>query len=948
MTAEGEAAVTPSGYRAADSTDRSRTPRSLLATVTAGTLIAVSALIGAGEGAHALPLPLDPDDPVVSDIWTNPIARADDQNHEVELEILEIHPPGADSGTALEVGGEVAVRLRISNNTSDTLSQITLLAQRQEAAWDNAAARVATAANGLTSYPYYGTQVVLPETIAPGESTDTTMRISTDAADAITLAITQPGSYPLRIALSGQLDGVASHLDSQRFLLPVTAAPGTETPATPETPETTLDPALAAPLEEEPGTPTTLLFPLTTDTELLGGETGEAPEYPPLLMSSEDLAGELAAEGRLSRLIDAFLAAPLPVREAACLAIDPELLTVVERMTDGYTISDQRVSSAKQNQRLRDLWTASNQPTAGVPGSGVAAAEAFLEKLRTAAADTCTVALPWANTDLNAVTDTGNRWLLREALQRGSTTISEVLGVTPLDNVVIPGGGYVSPTTAANLGLADTSGEPATLEQAWEVQASNQETATANTSRASLDDPEITPPETSPVPPPATPVKVLVADNTVWRTPTADRFHQLAPGITAVSYQGSLSATLATLGAAPETVGYANPASRFDYTMDSRPARTLSGQAAIRLTVDKGDADTPVLIMPPAQLEATDATMILNTAAELLDSGQAQPFTLPEYLNPNAQQQSELAAAVASNGLPDPTSFGAPFADPAAITETEILRVTQQSSYIDDLTGIMFNDAGIVLTRYGFTAPLRQDLLRAMTLNTRRTYTGHASATAEADRLLNENRDALQQLRSSVALLPPGNVYTRTSNSSPLIIVAQNGLPLPAAAQILYAGPENAKITTPGVIRIPARGSLTLQMTADLPDDNQRTDLTVWLASPEGATISDPVEITVQPRPNIMGTVGIVALGILVLGALLVFRVFKIRRKNQPGANPGRPGSAGQAPRPSTAVTTRATASRATASRRARGGSKHPSRHVARGHGRADDGSGSPKPPGSN
>lgn len=260
----------------------------------------------------------------------------------------------------------------------------------------------------------------------------------------------------------------------------------------------------------------------------------------------------------------------------------------------------------------------------------------------------------------------------------------------------------------------------------------------------------------------------------------------------------------------------------------------------------------------------------------------------------------------------------------------------------------MFNDAGIVLTRYGFTAPLRQDLLRAMTLNTRRTYTGHASATAEADRLLNENRDALQQLRSSVALLPPGNVYTRTSNSSPLIIVAQNGLPLPAAAQILYAGPENAKITTPGVIRIPARGSLTLQMTADLPDDNQRTDLTVWLASPDGATISDPVEITVQPRPNIMGTVGIVALGILVLGALLVFRVFKIRRKNQPGANPGRPGSAGQAPRPSTAVTTRATASRATASRRARGGSKHPSRHVARGHGRADDGSGSPKPPGSN
>lgn len=916
VTTAVDTAVIPGAYPVAPRTDRTRMPRSLLATVTATTLLGVGALIGAGESAHALALPLEPSDPVVADMWTSPTARTDDQSHDVELEITGFSQP---DNTALELGGELVVDLRISNNTSDDLTQVTLLAQRREATTDNATARMALAADGLNAYPYYATQLVLDDDIAPGDSTATTLRIPTDATDAVTLAITQPGVYPVRISLSGQLDGVASHLDSQRFLLPVTG-------------ESTGDAA-----GDAAGTPTTVLYPLTADTDILGGETGEAPEDPPLVLRSEDLAGELADDGRLSMLIDAYLTTPATTRDATCLALDPELLSVINRMTGGYTIADQRVSSVKQNQRLRDLWTASNQPTSGNPGSGAADAAAFLEKLRIAAADGCTVALPWANTDLNAVNATGNQWLLREALQRGTSTIEEILGVTPMNNVVIPGGGYVSPSTALNLGLADTAGGTPPLEQTWEMEASISEPAVGTSDRASLDDPTITPTLT-PAPAPETPVKVLVSDNAVWRTPTADRFHQLAPGITAVDYQGSLAATLATLGSAPETVGYANPDSRFDYTFDSEAARTLTGQAAIRLTVGGNDAETPVLIMPPASMEAGEATMILDTTTELIGSGEAQPFTLADYLTANGRQQADLADAVAVNGMPDATSFGAPFDDPSTITETEILRATQQATYIDDLTGIMFNDPGIVLTRYGFTAPLRQDLLRAMTLNSRRAYTDHTAATRRADQLLTENRDALQQLRSSVALLPPGNVYTRTSNSSPLIIVAQNGLPLPSAAQILYSGPQDAVVNTPGIIRIPARGSISLQMTADLPDDNQRTDLTVWLASPDGAAISDPVEISVQPRPNIMGTLGIVALGILVLGALLVFRVFRIRRKGRGvGDNPRSPRHALAQPTVQPVVPGNI-----------REGRRKAIRYVPRGHGRADDGSGSPKPPGSN
>ena len=928
------------------------TPRNLIATVTTTTLLGASALIGLGPAgtavptAHALPLPLDPDDPVVADQWSNPFARADDQIHDVELEITDINLTGA-----LATGDELVMEVQIHNNTSDELDQVTLLAQRGNAATDNATARMALASDGSSAYPYYATQMVLDGQIAPGESATTTMRVPTEADEAVTLAITEPGAYPVRIALSGQLDGTASHLDSQRFLLPVVEAAGSE-PAAESVGDSAGDATPGSvPGQEPPApTPTTMLYPFTAETHVLGGETGEAPETPPLLLESDELAGELAPGGRLTELVDAFLSAPAVVQEASCLALDPALVSVVHRMTGGYTITDQRVSSVRQNQRLRDLWTSTNEPAVGTPGAGAADAAVFLDKLRQAVATNCTVAMPWSNTDLNAVNSTGNQWLMREAVQRGGAVIEDILGVTPVGNVVIPGTGYVTPATASNLGLADTLSRDMSLEQVWEVESVTPLPAAEPSGQASLDNPELPATDTT-APPPEIPVSVLVADNTVWRTPSADRFHQLAPGVTAVSYQGSLAATLATLGPTPETVGFSNPDARFDFTLDSATARTLTGQSALRLTVGNSDGENPVLVMPSSLLEGGDAKMLLDTTADLMDSGAARPMTLPDYLTADADQQADLAESVTINGLPDETSFGVPFADPSQIADTEILRATQQAAYIDDLTGLMFNDQGIALTRYGFTAPLRQDLLRAMTVTHRRSYTDHTDATAAAERLLNQNRDMLQQLRSSVALLPPGNVYTRTSASSPLIIVAQNGLPLPAAAQILYASSDNARVHTPGVVRIPASGSITLQMTADLPDDNQRTDLTVWLASPDGATISDPVEISVLPRPSVLGTVGIVALGILVLGALLVFRILRLKKRKRgashggPPGTTGSPGSPGAGNRTGSRPTPRGVV-RPTKPGSVGEGPPQATRYVPRGRGCADDGSGSPKPPG--
>ena len=138
---------------------------------------------------------------------------------------------------------------------------------------------------------------------------------------------------------------------------------------------------------------------------------------------------------------------------------------------------------------------------------------------------------------------------------------------------------------------------------------------------------------------------------------------------------------------------------------------------------------------------------------------------------------------------------------------------------------------------------------------------------------LGATRAVLNDLRASVDLIPPGNVYTRTSPSSPLLIVAQNGLPLPVETAIGVSGPDDAQLNTPSVLRIPARGSVTVQMTADLPDSTRETDLKLYLTSLNGQPISRPVDITVRTtRFTVNGWIAAGVLGVAGLGVLLVVR----------------------------------------------------------------------------
>ena len=522
----------------------------------------------------------------------------------------------------------------------------------------------------------------------------------------------------------------------------------------------------------------------------------------------------------------------------------------------------------EEPKRLRDSWGGEVAPD-GEPGAGADDAKVWLDKVRHIAATGCVVSLPWANADLNAVARTGDKWLMREAVERGPFVLQRVLGTAGTLNTVVTGTGYVEDGTAPALGWADHSRSTVRdegMQAAWERAEAAGVQEEHDGSESALERADMADLAGAAAPAPQQPVRVLSAApgrDTGW----------IAPGVMTVGYQSSLATVLAATGVDPETTGFSEENLRYNYAVDSKAARDTNAAAAVRLAAQSawvaGDAEEhpdPILVNPPANWDADTAAAVLGTVAELVTGAGAHPMAFGAYLD------APVDAA--------PAGEPAEHTDPTAFTDAEVLQVTQQAGFINDLTGLMVPDSSIALTRYGFTLPLRRDLLQALSIGQRRAMSRYSDAVQATSERLGASRAALGDLRSAVDLIPPGNVYTRTSNSSPLLIVARNGLPLPVETSINFSGPADARLHVPDVLRIPARGSVTVQMTADLPETSRSTDLNLYLASTNGQPISQPVDIAVRTTRFTVGRW--LAVAALMLAAMLVVIAVRGARGSPP------------------------------------------------------------------
>ena len=805
--------------------------------------VAFTASVGVLPSASAGPTPVTPTDPLVSEQWVNPAVRPGEADSDVTLDLTAA--PGL-KVAPLRPGGNLVAELRIRNDSATSTDALSLVARRGEAVPTSARAREVLAAD-TSLYGYYGAIEEI-EPLAPGEERIVRLSLPTLPGEDGSLSIAAPGVYPVMFTL-GDVSGL---LTTERTLIPVTGdvndASDTGLPDT-------------EPPEERPGF--SLIYPVTAPVDVVPGETGTAPEQPPLLLRSEELADQLAEGGRLTQLVDAYATATDADPElgyASCLALDPALVDVVDRMSRGYTVTPER-STQRVPQRLRDSWFRSEEEIPSEPGRGAEDAAEWIGDLVAVAEQGCVVALPWANTDLRAVAATGDTWLMREAVERGPFTLERILGTAGTTNTVVMPGGYVTPETYPALAWADHDHSgliDGGMSAQWEAaQAAGGEAAYG----------------------PGGPVQVLVADNTVAGEGTV---RDLGAGIRAVTYQSSLAALLAATGAEPTTTGYSNTATRYDYRVDSPVSRTITAGAALRAEVTQ--AEDAVVAMLPEELDPETARHLLTVGAAVLADDSARPLPFGELLTQPAMPTA-------------PDAFvGAPFAAPSVTSDTEIAAARDHGTYLNDLTRIMVNEPTIALTRYGFTHPMRQELLLALAGHGRSSLGGYDAAVRRTADRLGALRGTLQAMRSSVSLIPPGNVYTRASQSSPLLIVAENGLPLPVKVAVNFYSDDEVTLHVATPLRIPARGSMTVEMTADLPARHEQTDIRLWLATQDGAAVSAPVDISVQTRAG--STSLLVLLGALAAVLAIAFVARRSRKRRQATPAASKPTARGPDPGP--------------------------------------------------
>src|SRR6185312_8423374 len=246
------------------------------------------------------------------------------------------------------------------------------------------------------------------------------------SAELPSLHIDQPGVYPVMVNVNGTPDyGAPARLDDARFLLPVLGVrPDPATGSYTDNVNAVVPPDTSKPVG------LTMLWPLADRPRLAAGAPGGTT---PVRLTDDDLATSLAPGGRLDTLLGAVDFATSPqvdpggeVRNALCLAVDPDLLVTVNAMTGGYVVND--------------------APDAGPgtpthPGTGQNAAVGWLNRLKAVAQRMCVAPTTYAQADLDALQRVGDPGLSAIATKSAGDIVDQILGISSTRGATLVGDG---------------------------------------------------------------------------------------------------------------------------------------------------------------------------------------------------------------------------------------------------------------------------------------------------------------------------------------------------------------------------------------------------------------------------------------------------------------------------------------------------------------------------
>jgi hypothetical protein len=664
----------------------------------------------------------------------------------------------------------------VVRNVGDRMVRDVVLRLEHAAAVDSSSGLRTNLTGNLDQFDPVADFVTVAPQLERGREVPFTLTYPLRAADGPSLRIEQPGVYPVLVNVNGTPDyGAPARLDDARFLLPVLGVP----------PETGADPAaetLTSVVPPDTSKPVrlTMLWPLADKPRLAAGIPGGTT---PVRLVDDDLAASLAPGGRLETLLAAVDFATSPavdpggdVGRALCLAVDPDLLVTVNAMTAGYVVND--------------------GPDAGPttpthPGTGQEAAVGWLNRLKALAQRTCVAPTPYAQTDLDALQRVGDPGLQAIATTGAGDIVDRILGVTSTRGVTVLGNG---PLTGRAAQLLSTQGRTVAVSAAT---LTAQDEATGLGSTADL----------APV--------------------------RYSPTLVAMPFDPTVGAALAGAGADPTAPSYLDPSLDIPLRHDSAIARRQNAIGSLLwrgLRPDTGPRTqvvVPPLVWSP---RPDDAQAILTSVGTAIRAGLALPRPLREVIADGAAVPVQPDAGWPSDDIGNPRGR---FDD--AVTSG----IAATNGRLAGLSAVLGVDERTGLTGIGYTAPLREDMLRALC----QSVSPPARKGLAQQRLSVVGR-TVGDMFGAVRIMNPGGAYTLATERSPLPLALRNDLPVPIRVRLAVDAPPGMTVDDMGEISLPP-GYLPLRVPIEV-HFTQRVAVDVALRTADGLPLGEPVRLSVH------------------------------------------------------------------------------------------------------
>jgi hypothetical protein len=617
-------------------------------------------------------------------------------------------------------------------------------------------------------------------TVAPelkrGQKTEFSLSAPMRSAAKHSLDISAPGVYPLLVNVNGTPDyGEPARLDNARFLLPVVGVP-------PDPQDASGDAMGVAPDISKPS-PVTMLWPLADKPRLAPGVPGGTI---PVRLTDDELATSLAAGGRLDILLSAAefttnhdVDPDGAIGRALCLAVDPDLLVTVNAMGAGYVVSNSPDGPAQMPGTPTHL------------GTGQATAVTWLNRLRALTRRLCVAPLPYAQADLDAVQRVGNPGLTATATGGAADIVDQILGVTSVRGAtLIPDGSLTR--------------------RAVDLLSANNSTVVIAAADSSVGD------SSAPTPP--------TADTTPRR---------LSPQVVLAPFDPGVGAAFGATGSDPVAPPYLNSALAIRLQHDSEIARRQDALSSMlwRALEPKARPRNQILLPPSSwRLSSDDAGAILTTLATAIRSGLALPRPLPALI-------ADASALPAVNGTKQPAAEAA--GGRGRFTDAVVAKISADVRRLSGLSAALTTDVRTGLTGVSYTAPLREDTLRAISQADRPD-----SRNGLAQQRLQVVGDSIDDLFGAVTIVKPAGAYTLATEHSPVPLVLHNGLAVPIRVRLYVDAPPGMAVTDLGEIELPP-GYLPLRVPIEV-NFTQRVAIDVTLHTAAGVPLGEPVRLSVH------------------------------------------------------------------------------------------------------